>query len=496
MELYPGAVVAGRYRFDRKIGSGGMGEVWAGEHVGIGKRVALKTLLPGAAFDRQLVARFRREAQLLGRLRSERVARVVDFVEDRQVGLLLVMDLIEGEPLGEVLLSRRMGVEEAVDLGVDLASALCDLHLARVVHRDLKPDNVILEPLAGGRRRAVIVDLGVGRLDADLGGEDAVTSITMVDMAVGTLPYMAPEQLLSSSTATASADVYALGAILYRAVSGEQVFGDADDAVAARRKLSGEAPPLPIGRVDRVARGFTAVVAKALRRKPEDRFESAEQILRELAMLQDLYRATSIDLEGTTEEALPISAFGVVTSLPGPSTDECPPPVVTAPPTAPSPGGLSPAAQSVALPAAPADEPTGGLTRRMPRPPLDDDDSFDDEATQIAPASQALPRAAPADGGSPPVGSGGALASQPPASGIADPLTVSSPSLARPTVVSPTSPTLKAPTTIDEPPRGRTVALRTAVLGLIVALLAGTALGFEAHRLVTAPAAPKVGAGR
>src|SRR5271167_4944838 len=103
MELYPGAVVAGRYRLERKIGAGGMGEVWAGEHVNIGVRVALKTLLPAAALDRRLVARFRREAQLLGRMRSDRVARVVDFVEDRQFGLVLVMDFVEGELLGSVL---------------------------------------------------------------------------------------------------------------------------------------------------------------------------------------------------------------------------------------------------------------------------------------------------------------------------------------------------------------------------------------------------------
>src|SRR5580704_10196850 len=100
MELYPGAVIAGRYRVDRKIGSGGMGEVWAGENVAIGVRVALKTLLPAAAVDRQIVARFRREAHLLGRLRSERVARVVDFIEDPEVGLLLVMDYVDGEGLG------------------------------------------------------------------------------------------------------------------------------------------------------------------------------------------------------------------------------------------------------------------------------------------------------------------------------------------------------------------------------------------------------------
>src|SRR4051812_15264502 len=97
MELTPGAVIAGRYRVERKVGSGGMGEVWAGEHISIGVKVALKKLLPAAALDHQVVARFKREAYLLGRIRSEHVARVVDFVADSAFGLVLVMDFVEGE---------------------------------------------------------------------------------------------------------------------------------------------------------------------------------------------------------------------------------------------------------------------------------------------------------------------------------------------------------------------------------------------------------------
>ena len=99
MELTPGAVVADRYRVERKVGEGGMGEVWAGEHVAIGVRVALKTLLSTATNDRSVIARFKREAMLLGRLRSDHVARVVDFVTDEKFGLVLVMDFVEGESL-------------------------------------------------------------------------------------------------------------------------------------------------------------------------------------------------------------------------------------------------------------------------------------------------------------------------------------------------------------------------------------------------------------
>jgi serine/threonine-protein kinase len=420
MELYPGAIIAGRYRVDRKIAAGGMGEVWAGEHVAIGTRVALKTLPPALALDRQLVARFRREAQLLGRLRSERVARVVDFLDDAEFGLVLVMDFVEGEALGAVLGARRLGVEEAIEVGVDIASALCDLHRAKVVHRDLKPDNVILEPVSGGRRRAVIVDLGVSRVDAGGSGDEAVTSITQSDMAVGTLTYMAPEQLLSSSTATAAADVYALGAILYRAVTGEPVFGEDDDAVAAKRKLDGEAPPLSMARIDRVAVGFSGLVARALQREPERRFGSAEEMLRDLLVLADLARATALDLDAPTEHA--------------------PPP---------------------------------GVPSGVP-------DTIEDMPTHTSPRSQRLPRSEDVVFSSAPQTAH--ASSNPPDPHNARPTrpTVHSPILAptKKTLSSVTdAPALPPPPSAPE----RTVPLRSAVLGLLAAVALGAMLGYGAH---------------
>jgi serine/threonine protein kinase len=323
MEINPGTLVAGRYRVDRKVGSGGMGEVWAGEHVAIGLRVALKTLLPAAACDRQVVARFKREAYLLGRIRSDYVAKVIDFVTDERIGLVLVMEFIEGQALSGLLETRHLSVEETIELGIDVASALCDLHRAQVVHRDLKPENIILEPLSSGRTRATIVDFGVGRMVAGQSSlhEEELTGITHADMAVGTIAYMAPEQLLSSRDVTHVSDLYALGAILYRAASGQPIFGGFDDASYAKKKLFTDPDPLPLSRFDRVATGLQAIIARALKRRPNERYDSARQMLEALVELRALMQASALDLDAETEVAPPSSSFDQreIVSRPSPS---------------------------------------------------------------------------------------------------------------------------------------------------------------------------------
>jgi eukaryotic-like serine/threonine-protein kinase len=322
MDLTPGAVIAGRYRVDRKVGAGGMGEVWAGEHRLVGSRVAIKTLLAAAALNHEVVARFKREAYILGKIRSDHVARVVDFVADDVYGLVLVMELVEGEPLNRVLQEKMLSVEETIELGCDIASALCDLHHAHIVHRDLKPGNIILQPQQGGRYRAVVVDFGVSRMlsGSEPDEDDEVTGITRADMAVGTIEYMAPEQILNSRAVTSVSDIYATGAILFRAVAGRHTFGNiASDAELAQKKLMTEAPPLTLQRSDKLSEGLIRVVTKALRRKPVDRYQSAEELLKDLLPLRDLARVANaqLDIDATIDmsSAVPRQMAGSAASI-------------------------------------------------------------------------------------------------------------------------------------------------------------------------------------
>lgn len=310
MQLTKGDVIAGRYRIDRRVGAGGMGEVWEGEHLALGVRVAVKTLLDGTDDNPELVARFRREAKLLGRMRSDHVARVLDFVQDREAGLVLVMELVEGKSLAAILESRALDVDEGLDLAIDLATALADLHRAKIVHRDIKPGNVIMQPRATGGARAVLVDFGISRMEGK-SEDDSLTGITRADIALGTVEYMAPEQILNSRQVTTASDVYAVGAILYRALAGRHVFGDRRDETLARAKLIDEPPTLasslPGGAVDAISLGLCTIVDRALKKRPAQRFTTGDQMLDLLLPLREMRRANDLDDETTADGALTLA---------------------------------------------------------------------------------------------------------------------------------------------------------------------------------------------
>lgn len=347
MDLIAHAVVSGRYRVVRKVGSGSFGEVWEGEDLETGERVALKTLRTEAQVD-DVVVRFRREAYFLARVRSDHVARVIDFVPDD--GGLLVMQFIDGVPLSNVLQQRALSVEEAIALGADVLTGVRDLHAARIIHRDLKPGNVMLQPLGDGRVRAVIVDFGLGRLSnsAPSGQENtnsltpSMTELTRANMVLGTLPYMSPEQILNSHQATQQSDLYSIGAILYRAVAGVHAFGQEDAPHAlVTAKLIQNAPKLRTGRDDPMARGLEEVVDKALMRLPSARYKDASEMLDALARLrpsagrEDTDSHPTLKVTVATDGSLPgenragrgteaspatASASGVATSVaPGPA---------------------------------------------------------------------------------------------------------------------------------------------------------------------------------
>lgn len=318
-------LVAGRYRANRKIGEGAIGEVWEGTHLSLGIKIAIKRLLPVHQGNHELVARFRREAFLIGRVRSEYVARVIDFIQDDASGPALIMEFIDGESLYDLLQRRLLSVEEAVSLGSDVLAGLDELHRAQVVHRDLKPGNIIIEGRARGGHRAVLVDFGMGRIIPRGGaadGDDEPTGITRNGIALGTLEYMAPEQILNSRGVTGAADLYALGAILFRALAGRFPFAGDSPMSLVRAKLTEDAPQLVLARGDPLALGLIQVVGRALSRDVARRYQSADEMVAHLN-----------ELRSRIQPGQPLFASSPAARL---SSDPLPPLSIPPPPSLPS----------------------------------------------------------------------------------------------------------------------------------------------------------------
>ena len=255
-----------------------MSEVWAAIDVR-GRTVALKVLLQHARDNPEIVARFRREAELLRRIDSAHVPRLYEFV-DGESGLILIEEFVEGKLLSQLFDERTFSVEDAIALGIGVARALVEVHRAGIVHRDLKPGNVILHP----QGRAVLIDLGLSRLTLQ---DDALTEITDAERAIGTIAYMAPEQFVAPVRISEAVDLYALGAILFRAIAGQHVFGPRTSIETVCAKLGSEAPPLAMPRQDPVAQSFVKLVARLLRRDPEARYGSADEVLADLLLLAE-----------------------------------------------------------------------------------------------------------------------------------------------------------------------------------------------------------------
>ncbi len=317
--LMGGDVVAGAYLTSHVLGEGSSGEVWAATETATGQQVALKVLARGAAEDGELAKRFQREAYFLKRAACAHVARIHDFVNDLDAGMVLVMELVDGPSLAELLDSRAMSVEEAIGFGLDLLDGVLVLHAARVIHRDLKPGNILLRRSPDGRLHPVICDFGLSRISPsrkeDAASIPSMTALTRRNAAMGTVKYMAPEQVLNADQATEQSDLYAVGAILHRAVTGLPPFGDLPSpGHIAHAKIIGEAQPMDSGRTDAVALAFERFVAKALSRRPAQRFADAASMRAALGEIAQRSRGASREeeTENAPAPSLPPSSLPAV----------------------------------------------------------------------------------------------------------------------------------------------------------------------------------------
>ncbi len=233
---FSGTILDQRFRLHRLVGAGGMGQVYEATQLSVERRVAVK-ILPTERLGERARERFFREARAVAGVEHPCIIRIVDFGEDVDAGLLyLAMDYVEGGSLWDVMRHGALRPEVALQLGIRLAAGLEEAHRSGVVHRDLKPDNVMLSVASDGRVEPVIVDFGIARMDG--AGEPRLTETGEV---IGTPGYMAPEQARGGH-ATTSVDLYALGAILFEAVSGRELFPASSAVEMLMRKMQEDAP--------------------------------------------------------------------------------------------------------------------------------------------------------------------------------------------------------------------------------------------------------------
>ncbi|MBW6440366.1 protein kinase [Actinoplanes hulinensis] len=258
---HPGELLGGRYRLDDRIASGGMGEVWQATDTVLGRAVAVKTLLADRASDAGFQRRFRHEARALAALRHSGVVAVYDFGSTGTEDAYLVMARVDGQPLNRILAERgRLTPAETMSLVAQAASALAAAHTAGIVHRDVKPGNLLVEPDG----TVVLVDFGVAR-SAHSG------TLTGAREVIGTALYIAPEQVTKQEAGPAS-DVYALGALAFHCLAGHPPFLGKNPIAIVLQHLDQDPPPLP----DDVPPEVNAIVRTALAKDPAARFPSAE----------------------------------------------------------------------------------------------------------------------------------------------------------------------------------------------------------------------------
>jgi eukaryotic-like serine/threonine-protein kinase len=271
-----GTVLAGRYRIERLLGSGGMGSVYRAEHVLMRKACAVKVLHREMTQVKEVVARFEREAVAAARIEHPNVAAATDFGQLDNGSFYLVLEFIEGKSLSQLIFEHGpLPEERALVIARQISDALAAAHGAGIIHRDLKPDNVMLVAKEGANDFVKVLDFGIAKVKLE--GDPGISqpALTRLNTVMGTPEYMAPEQA-RGETVDHRADLYTVGIILYEMLAGRSPFRHEEFVVVLTKKLTEDPPPLP-AHVSATTRGL---VEKLLQRTPADRPQSALLVVR------------------------------------------------------------------------------------------------------------------------------------------------------------------------------------------------------------------------
>ncbi|MQM24161.1 serine/threonine protein kinase [Glycomyces albidus] len=266
--MEPGNLIAGRYRLEQRLAAGGMGAVWRGTDTRLNRVVAVKLLHSGLSGNDRFRARFHQEAQAVAQLQSPGIVALYDYGEEHAPeGLVsyLVMELVRGEALDNVLRQRRrLSPGETLKIMASAAEALDVAHQAHIIHRDIKPGNL----LVGADGSVKIVDFGIAAAKGGAG-------LTETGTVMGTLAYASPEQLQGAQL-TGATDLYSLGIVGYEALAGRPPFAGNEPTAAIAGHLTGQPAPLPPD----VPAPVAQIIMRCLAKDPRQRFASAAELAR------------------------------------------------------------------------------------------------------------------------------------------------------------------------------------------------------------------------
>jgi serine/threonine-protein kinase len=313
--VQPGEILAGKYRVDRVIGVGGMGVVVQATHLDLAEARAIKFMLPTALSDAELVDRFLREARAASRLKNEHVAHVYDVGRLDNGAPYMVMEYLEGTDLSARL--KREGplhFQEVVFYVLQACEALAEAHASGIVHRDLKPANLFLANQLDTTPLLKVLDFGISKVIGPTGHD---SDLTRTDVVLGSPHYMSPEQMSSSRSVDARADIWSLGVILYQLVTGKLPFRGAGITEIVAQVLQGELV-LPSQLQPGVPAELDAVIVRCLQRDLERRYATVVELAQALApfvptvapyyleRIQRIAAATPAGILRATGNALPL----------------------------------------------------------------------------------------------------------------------------------------------------------------------------------------------
>jgi hypothetical protein len=276
-----GQVVADRYHIIKKLGEGGMGAVYLGEHVKMGRKSAIKVMAAAMSQDPDAISRFNREASNASRISHPNVCQIYDFGETPDGLIYLAMEFIEGQALKDLIEAEgALAPARAASILKQAADALQAAHDLSIVHRDIKPDNIMVVQGKDGTDVVKVVDFGIARA---VGGDETGQKVTKTGLVVGTPEYMSPEQL-SGDKLDGRSDIYSLALVLYRMLTGTLPF-EADSAQEVMiKRLTDEPMPLDQARPDLTFPAKLQLVLNvALARSTAERYQSAAEFGRDTA---------------------------------------------------------------------------------------------------------------------------------------------------------------------------------------------------------------------